>query len=145
MGVEADAAHVQGTDIVKHLARGDAADAEVNGVPFHVLAVARDLMARYGHAASLRIGVVNTQRGLEAHAWHGVIVEPWVIREPERITVASIDAERNAEVRRVLVERFGEERLIREGAPELVDSDVVGRLWRRTRAGAVGALSRRPS
>jgi hypothetical protein len=32
-------------------------------------AVARDLMARYGHAASLRIGVVNTQRGLEAHAW----------------------------------------------------------------------------
>jgi hypothetical protein len=69
--------------------------------------------------------------GLEAHAWHGVIVEPWVIREPERITVASVDAERNAEVRRVLVERFGEERLIREGAPELVDSDAVGRLWRR--------------
>jgi len=69
--------------------------------------------------------------GLEAFAWHGVAVEPWVIREPERITVATIDAEQNAEVRRVLVERFGEERLVREGGAELLDSDVVGRLWRR--------------
>jgi hypothetical protein len=69
--------------------------------------------------------------GLEAFAWHGVAVEPWVIREPERITVARIDATSNAEVRRVLVERFGEERLVREGGAELLDSDVVGRLWRR--------------
>ncbi len=69
--------------------------------------------------------------GLEAFAWHGVAVEPWVIREPERITVATIDGERNVEVRRVLVERFGEERLIREGGAELVDEDDAGRLWRR--------------
>jgi hypothetical protein len=69
--------------------------------------------------------------GVEAFAWHGVAVEPWVIREPERITVAAIDATSNVEVRRVLVERFGEERLVREGGAELLDSDVVGRLWRR--------------
>jgi hypothetical protein len=30
-----------------------------------------------------------------------------------------------------LVERFGEERLVREGGAELLDSNVVGRLWRR--------------
>jgi hypothetical protein len=69
--------------------------------------------------------------GLEAFAWHGVTVEPWIIREPERITVATIDAETNAEVRRVLVERFGEERLIREGGAELLDAGPVGRLWWR--------------
>ena len=69
--------------------------------------------------------------GLEAFAWHGVAVEPWVIREPGRITVATIDGEPNVEVRRVLVERFGEERLVREGGAELVDADDVGRLWRR--------------
>jgi Domain of unknown function (DUF6745) len=69
--------------------------------------------------------------GLEGFAWHGVAVEPWVIRDPGRITVAMIDGERNVEVRRVLVERFGEERLIREGGAELVDADDVGRLWRR--------------
>jgi hypothetical protein len=69
--------------------------------------------------------------GLEAFAWHGVAVEPWIIRESGRITVATIDRERNVEVRRVLVERFGEERLIREGGAELVDEDDAGRLWRR--------------
>jgi len=42
-----------------------------------------------------------------------------------------VDATSNVEVRRVLVERFGEERLVREGGAELLDSDVVGRLWRR--------------
>ena len=69
--------------------------------------------------------------GLEAFAWHGVAVEPWIIREPGRITVATIDREPNVEVRRVLIERFGEERLIREGGAELVDDGFVGRLWRR--------------
>ena len=69
--------------------------------------------------------------GLVAHAWHGVAVEPWVITDPGRITVEAIDAERNVEVRRILVERFGEERLVREGGATLVNEDATGRLWRR--------------
>lgn len=69
--------------------------------------------------------------GLEAYAWHGVAVEPWVITDPARITVKAIDAERNVEVRRVLLERFGEERLVREGGATLVHEDETGRLWRR--------------
>jgi hypothetical protein len=68
--------------------------------------------------------------GLEAFAWHSVPVERWVIENPGRITVAAIDGERNVERRRVLVERFGEERLIREGGAELVAEDETGRLWR---------------
>lgn len=69
--------------------------------------------------------------GLEAFAWHGVAVEPWVVTDPGRITVEAIDAETNVEVRRVLVERFGEERLVREGGATLVDEDETGRLWSR--------------
>ena len=69
--------------------------------------------------------------GEEAHAWHGVAVEPWVVTDPGRITVEAIDGERNVEVRRVLVERFGEERLVREGGASLVHEDGTGRLWRR--------------
>ena len=69
--------------------------------------------------------------GLETHAWHGVAVEPWIVTDPGRITVEAIDAESNVEVRRVLVERFGEERLVREGGATLVDEDATGRLWRR--------------
>ena len=73
--------------------------------------------------------------GLVVFAWHGVDVPEWVIREPDRITVETIDAETNAEVRRVLVERFGVERLIREGGSVLVDEDASGRLWRRDLGG----------
>ena len=69
--------------------------------------------------------------GLEAWAWHGVRVDSRVVLEPEAITVKEIDAERNIERRRVLIERFGEERLIRDGGAELVDEDATGRLWRR--------------
>ena len=50
---------------------------------------------------------------------------------PESITVEAIDAERNIERRRVLIERFGEERLVREGGAKLADEDETGRLWRR--------------
>ncbi len=74
--------------------------------------------------------------GLEAYAWHGVAVEPWVVTDTGRITVKAIDAETNVEVRRVLVERFGEERLVREGGAVLVDEDETGRLWRRDAAPA---------
>ncbi len=69
--------------------------------------------------------------GLEAFAWHGVAVEPWIIRDPGRITVQTIDKASNVEVRRVLIERFGEERLVREGGAQLVGEDETGRLWRR--------------
>ena len=76
--------------------------------------------------------------GLEAWAWHGVGVPAYVVREPERITMAAIDAESNAEVRRVMIERFGWDRLAREGGATLVHEDETGRLWRRndTRSGA---------
>ena len=69
--------------------------------------------------------------GLEVWAWHGVQVDAQVVMHPDSITVASIDAERNIERRRVLIERFGEERLVREGGAKLADEDDTGRLWRR--------------
>lgn len=69
--------------------------------------------------------------GTEAFAIHGVIVPRQPVMEPETITVAQIDSEPNVEVRRVLVERFGAERLIREGGSVLVNEDETGRLWRR--------------
>jgi hypothetical protein len=70
--------------------------------------------------------------GAEVYAWHGMAVDAWVIRQPETITVAAIDDAANVETRRVLVERYGEARLIREGGAELVHEDETGRLWRRS-------------
>ncbi|MGZ4961769.1 MAG: DUF6745 domain-containing protein [Limisphaerales bacterium] len=43
---------------------------------------------------------------VEGYYWHGVQVETYVVDHPERITVADIEAEPDAEVRQVKIERF---------------------------------------
>jgi hypothetical protein len=69
--------------------------------------------------------------GFVLWADHGVSVPEWLVTDPERLAVEHIDAEPNAEVRRVMIERFGAERLIREGGATLVHEDAAGRLWQR--------------
>ena len=63
--------------------------------------------------------------------WHGVRVTRQIIEAPETLTVDQIEAEPNAEVRRVMVERFGAERYILESGAQLVHSDECGALYRR--------------
>jgi hypothetical protein len=70
--------------------------------------------------------------GYTAWFWHGVSVDREIIESPGSITIDAIDQEGNAERRRVMVERFGPERLVREGNAELVHEDETGRLWRRS-------------
>jgi hypothetical protein len=69
--------------------------------------------------------------GSALYAVHGVRVPAWTIEHPELITVAHIDGERNSEVRRVMVERFGSGRYMLEGGGVLVAKDSWGELWRR--------------
>jgi hypothetical protein len=57
-----------------------------------------------------------------------------IIEDPGSITVGDIDSQTNAEIRRVMTERFGPDRLIREGGADLVGEDETGRLWRRRHA-----------
>lgn len=73
--------------------------------------------------------------GTGLFAWHGVRVPAWVILHPERITVDLIDAEQNAEVRRVMLERFGEDRYLENSKAQLVSKDAFGELYRRELAG----------
>jgi Domain of unknown function (DUF6745) len=68
--------------------------------------------------------------GTEVWAIHGVVLSREVVLYPERLTVADIEGQSNTEIRRVMVERFGAERLLREGGAELIDEDATGRLWR---------------
>jgi hypothetical protein len=82
----------------------------------------------------------NVQRGWGSHrlhsdvgpsiAWagyslwhiHGVAVSEQIVMRPETLTVQQIDSEANAEVRRVMVDRFGRARYMRETNAELVHS-----------------------
>jgi hypothetical protein len=55
--------------------------------------------------------------------WRGVPVTRRVAFEPETITAAEVLGERNAELRRALLERMGYERFIREAGAKVRDQD----------------------
>jgi hypothetical protein len=63
--------------------------------------------------------------------WQGVRVPQNVIEAPEAITVAEIDAEANAEVRRIMVERYGTSRFLVDGGAKEMARDERGILYRR--------------
>ncbi|MGH8907318.1 MAG: DUF6745 domain-containing protein [Egibacteraceae bacterium] len=63
-------------------------------------------------------------------AWHGVRVPGWVICAPRRLTVAHIQAQRGIDVRRVMIERYGVQRYMRDAGARKVSSDEYGTLWR---------------
>jgi hypothetical protein len=61
--------------------------------------------------------------GWGVYAVHGTRVPAWVIEHPDRITVATIEAEQNAEVRRVMIERYGLTKYVRDAQFEVLDAD----------------------
>jgi hypothetical protein len=68
--------------------------------------------------------------GWSLWAWHGVRVPRQVIENPESLTARDVLAEPDVEVRRVMIERVGHERLIRDGGARRVAEDETGILWR---------------
>ena len=73
--------------------------------------------------------------GWGVYAIHGVRVPGWIIDTPERITVANIENEQNAEVRRVMLERYGVERFLLDSGVEVLQQDDYGLLYRKELAG----------
>jgi hypothetical protein len=73
--------------------------------------------------------------GTGAFYWHGVQVPLQVILFPEAITLEQIDKEPNAEIRRVMVTRYGPARWLHDAGAERVHEDDFGILYRSTRKG----------
>jgi hypothetical protein len=77
--------------------------------------------------------------GWAIYAVHGVRVPQFVIEDPRLITLNNIDAENNAEIRRVMIERYrfkeeieGAAAYLRDaGAKRLDHNESFGTLWRR--------------
>jgi hypothetical protein len=69
--------------------------------------------------------------GFAVYAFNGVRVKPWIIENPEKITVQTINAETNAEVRRVMTELYpgGAEQLLKDMKGELVHKDEYADLY----------------
>jgi hypothetical protein len=64
-------------------------------------------------------------------AIHGVRVPEKVVASPETITVPEIESESNAEVRRVMIDRYGPERYLTDSQAEEIHQDDFGILYRK--------------
>jgi hypothetical protein len=62
--------------------------------------------------------------------WHGVRVPERVILRPAELTPQEILGERNAEIRRVMIERFGHDRFVLESGARAIHQDDTGALYR---------------
>ena len=68
--------------------------------------------------------------GWGVYAWHGVRVPEYVIMRPHEITPDKIMTEENAEISRVMIERYGQDNFIRDGGFSKVQSDNYGDFYR---------------
>jgi hypothetical protein len=70
------------------------------------------------------------------YAIHGIRVTQQIVDAPGTLTPEQILTEGNAEIRRIMVDRFGAERLLREAQAKLLDEDAAhGKLYRLEVAG----------
>jgi hypothetical protein len=82
--------------------------------------------------------------GYAVYAWHGVRVSEKTILAPETLTVAEIDAETNAEVKRVMLDRFGFDRYVAEAGLAPAQTDACGTLYRMGETTLVAVLNSTP-
>ncbi len=69
--------------------------------------------------------------GWGVYAVHGVRIPKWIITEPNSITPEKIEKERNAEIRRVMLDKFGWDKYLMTGGAECIDKSELGELWRK--------------
>jgi len=69
--------------------------------------------------------------GWGVYAVHGVRVPADIIEDRASITVARIDAEQNAEIRRIMVDLYGMDRYLTDAGAQIIQQDSFGTLLRR--------------
>ena len=82
-----------------------------------------------GRLHSVAGPAIRWRDGWALYFVHGIRVPTTVVESPETLTIHDIQGEQNVEVRRVMIERFGHERYIRESGAKLVHRDDWGTLW----------------
>jgi hypothetical protein len=69
--------------------------------------------------------------GWAAYAWKGVLVPRWIIERPELVSVRTISAAQDPQIRRCMIDILTPERFIAGGGAYRVAQDETGVLWRQ--------------
>lgn len=64
--------------------------------------------------------------GWKVWSIQGVRVNEKIVMHPETLTLDEINGEKNAEIRRIMIERFGTSRYLEESKAEILDADYEG-------------------
>jgi hypothetical protein len=91
------------------------------------LAVHRDNLGRLHHGEGPALSYPD---GWSLYAWRGMPIPAEVAARLATLTAADIQAEQNAEVRRVMLEHFGFERYLHDVDARELSRDECGILWR---------------
>jgi hypothetical protein len=97
---------------------------------------ARQAVDAQGRLHHESLPALECRDGWPIYAWHGVRVPAAVIEAPHLLTPEQIQGETNAEVRRVMIERFGWERWLAATGARPVHTDRYGDLYRTDLDGA---------
>jgi hypothetical protein len=73
--------------------------------------------------------------GSALYAVHGVRVPAWIVENPDQITVEKIDSGQNAEIRRVMMGKYGEGKYLEDSGAQKIDESEFGQLFRREQTG----------
>lgn len=69
--------------------------------------------------------------GWGLYRWHGVNVPEQLILRPHDLTIEDIDNETNQEIRRIKIERYGQEKYLLDSMVEIIDQDDFGTLYKK--------------
>lgn len=78
---------------------------------------------------------ISYSDGFGLYLWHGVEVPKYIITNPEQITPQGVLKEGNQELRRIMLERFGWDKLLDYLGAETVHEDEFGKLVKTTKLG----------
>ena len=73
--------------------------------------------------------------GSALYAVNGVRIPRWIIERKDLITPERIDAEQNAEIRRAMIEIYGQAKYLKDNGANLIHKDKFGELYQKELAG----------
>jgi hypothetical protein len=88
-----------------------------------------------GRLHSLSGPAIAYPDGWKIYAVNGVRVPEFIVERPHEITLKHIQDEQNAEVRRVIVERYGTSRYLLDAGARIIHADTYGTLYRMEQHG----------
>ena len=82
-----------------------------------------------GRLHSLNSPALSYPDGWSIYAIHGVRVPEYIIQRPNEITVDLIEKENNQEIKRVMIDKYGQDRYMQDCGAQLIQSDDCGELY----------------